>query len=101
MAQRTELRLERLLGRRVYDADGRVIGRLEECRAEREGGYWVATRYHVGPSALLERLAVRHFGVTWRGRPKGYEARWDQLDFEDADRPRLTVPLDELKAIRR
>lgn len=101
MAQKSELRLEHLVGRRVYDADDRVIGRLEEFRAEREAGYWVVTRYHIGPAALLERLAVRHLGVSWRGRPRGYEAQWDQIDLADADHPRLTVPLEDLKAIRR
>lgn len=101
MDRRNELRLERLLGRKVRDRENRTVGRIEEFRAERENAYWVMTRYHIGPAALLERLAVRHLGVTWRGRPKGYEAEWDQVDLGDPDHPRLIVPLEELKAIHR
>jgi hypothetical protein len=101
VARRSDLHLEHLVGRRVYDAQDRVVGRLEEFLAEREGSYWVVARYHIGPAALLERLAVRHLGVTWRGRARGYEAQWDQIDLADADHPRLTVPLEHLKAMRR
>jgi hypothetical protein len=97
-----ELRLELLLGRRVRDPEGRVVGRLEEFRATRDGDAWEVTAFDVGPSALLERLAVRHFGSLVPGtRPAGYRARWDQIDLSDPDHPRLTVPVDELQALRR
>ncbi len=100
MATKADVRLEDLLGRVVRGQDGGVIGRLEEFRAEREGEHWVVTRYHIGPAALLERLAVRHLGVTWRS-VKGYEARWDQLSLDDPQRPTLTCDRADLKAIRR
>jgi hypothetical protein len=95
-----ELHLEDLLGRRVRDQNGRVVGRLEEFRARREGDYWVVAEYDIGPTALLERLAVRHLGVTWPGRVHGYRAIWDQLDVGDPDRPTLTCEVDELKKLR-
>jgi hypothetical protein len=97
----TELRVEALLGRRVHDADGKLVGRLEEFRATREGEAWVVTEFDVGPAALLERLAVRHFGWLAGKRPAGYRAQWDQIDFSDPEHPRITVPRDQLKLIRR
>ena len=97
MAERSERRVELLLGRRVRALDDTVIGRIEEMRAEREDDYYVVTEFHVGPTALIERLAVRHFGLTLPGRVHGYRVRWDQLDLEDEDTPRLTCPVGELE----
>jgi hypothetical protein len=97
----SEIRLELLVGRKVTDASGRVIGRVEELRARREGAHWVVAEYDLGPSALLERLAVRHIGWLPGNRPHGYRAGWDQIDISDPDHVRLTVPLGELTAIRR
>ena len=86
-----ELHLELLLGKRVRDADGKPVGRIEEFRAEHEGGEWVVREYLVGSYGLLERLAVwsivrAPFGG--RGRGRGYKIRWDQLDVTDLDHPR-------------
>ena len=97
MAERSERRVELLLGRRVRALDGTVIGRIEEMRAEREDDYYVVTEFDVGPAALIERLAVRHFGLTLPGRAHGYRVRWDQLDVEDEDTPRLTCSVGELE----
>ena len=100
--KQNELRLEQLLGRKVRDATGAVVGRLEEFRATRNGDTWEVTEFDLGPTALLERLAVRHFGRFVPGkRPAGYRARWDQIDLSDPEHPRLTVPLEEVKPIRR
>src|SRR5689334_23167256 len=100
--QQTELRVEQLLGRKVTDAAGVVVGRLEEFRARRNGDAWEVTEFDLGRTALLERLAVRHFSWLVPGdRPAGYRARWDQIDLSDPDHPRLTVTIDELDAIRR
>jgi hypothetical protein len=96
----SELRLEDLIGRRVRDAAGRVVGRLQEFRATREGNHWVVDEYEIGPSALLERLAARHLGIIWPGRVHGYRASWNQLDLEDPKHPRLTCGVDELKKLR-
>jgi hypothetical protein len=98
----SELRVEQLLGRKVRDDTGRVVGRLEEFRATRNGDAWEVTEFDLGRAALLERLAVRHFSwLLSSHRPAGYRARWDQLDLTDPDHPRLTVPLDEVKTLRR
>jgi hypothetical protein len=89
--------VEDLIGRRVLDRDGRKVGRLEEMRATREGEYYVVSEFHIGPAALIERLAVRHLGLTWPGRAHGYRASWDQLDLSDPHRPRLLCDRSELK----
>lgn len=99
MAERSERRVELLLGRKVYAPDGRAAGRIEELRAERENSYWVVTEFHLGPIAVIERLAVRHFGFTLPGRVHGYRVRWDQIDLTDPDRPRLTCSVDELERL--
>ena len=99
MTEKNERRVELLLGRKVRSLDGTVIGRIEEMRAEREHDYYVVTEFHVGPIALIERLAVRHFGFTLAGRVHGYRVRWDQLDLEDADNLRLTCAVGDLEHI--
>jgi hypothetical protein len=98
----SELRVELLLGRKVRDVSGRVVGRLEEFRARRNGEAWEVTEFDLGPTALLERLAVRHFSAFVPGRrPAGYRASWDQIDLSDPIHPRLTVAIEQLTAIRR
>ena len=100
MAERkAECRVELLVGRKVRAGDGRVVGRIEEFRAEREHDYYVVTEFHLGPSALIEALAVRHFGFTVPGRVHGYRVRWDQLDLSDQEHPRLTCPVEEVERI--
>ncbi len=64
--------------------------------AEPEGDHYVATGFHIGPAALLERLAVRYLGVTFGGRWHGYRVRWDQIDLEDPRRLRLTCGVEDL-----
>jgi hypothetical protein len=95
---KTELRVDRLLGRDVVDGNNRPIGRLQEFRAVKHGTGWVISEYVIGPAALLERLGVsarRLFGVHVAGRV----ARWDQLDISDEHHPRLTCPVNELREL--
>lgn len=96
-----ERHVERLLGRHVYDKSGRRVGHIEELHAEKdpEGDYYVLSAIDLGPAALLERLAVRHLRVTWGGRPRGYRARWDQIDLEDERRLTLTCGVEELEVL--
>jgi hypothetical protein len=93
-----ELRLERLLGRRVLNTHNEPVGRIEEFRTDKHGTGFVVVEYVIGAAGLLERLGVgvrllfgRHVG--------GYVARWDQLDISDPDRPRLTCPAGELRRV--
>jgi sporulation protein YlmC with PRC-barrel domain len=100
---KNEVKLELLLGRRVDDANGIRVGRIEEVVAERDGEELLVTEFHVGRYALFERLSVRHFGLGLlrflgaRAQSKDpHKIPWDKVDLSDPDRPRLTCTIDEL-----
>jgi hypothetical protein len=97
-AKPPEVRLDRLVGRRVLGLNNRPAGRLEEFRAELRGRGCVITEVVIGGGGLLERLGV---GVKLLfGRPLGGRiARWDQLDLSNPERPRLTCSFDELREL--
>jgi hypothetical protein len=93
----SEVLLSHLLGRRVYDAEGNSIGRLEELRAEIElhahGADYVVVEYHVGAYGGLEALAGGHFArhflrlLTPVIRYKRYAVPWEWMDLADPRRP--------------
>jgi sporulation protein YlmC with PRC-barrel domain len=101
----TECRLELLIGRRVVDADGEVVGRLEEVVAELDGEDYVVREFHIGAFAMFERLGG---GMLGRGLLRliggkrlydGYVVPWKLMDLGDPERPRVTVPKRELARI--
>jgi len=100
-----EVRLEQLVGKRVRDAHGRVVGRIEEVRAEKHGEeYWVH-EYHLGPHALLERLALwmkrlppLHL-LTLSKYGKSYTASWEQVDVTDPEHPQLRCAQEDLEEL--
>jgi hypothetical protein len=91
-----EVRIDRLLGRRVLAANGRPVGRLEEFHAERRDGSWVITEYMMGAAGLLERFGLAAASLVGISRG-GYVIRWDQLDLSHIDKPRLTCPVEDLE----
>lgn len=88
-----ELHIELLLGRCVLSRDGTSVGRIEEIRATDEGEI---TEFLIGEPALLERFAA--LGLI-RYRKHGYRIRWDQLNWSNLDRPRLTCGIEELASL--
>ena len=90
-------RLDRVVGREVYAANNRRIGRLHEVRAERRGTTWVITEYVIGAAGLMERLGLGVRLILGFDRPTGYVARWEQLDFSNPRRPTLTCAVTELR----
>jgi len=86
--------VELLIGRKVFDEDGKAIGRIEEVLAIEKGEELVVSEYHVGRYGLMERLSVYHFGV---GLLRFLGARahvrdpkripWQELDLSDPQRP--------------
>jgi len=92
-----EARLDRLVGREVYTANHRRLGRLEEFRAERRGTSWIITEYLIGAAGLMERLGLGARLIVGIKRPTGYIARWDQLDLSNPDRPTLTCAAESLQ----
>ena len=100
----SEVRLELLVGRKVYDADGACVGRVEEVRAEVDGADHVVREYHVGKLAVAERLLgggrmmralLRHLSGhrLWTG----YVVPWRDMDLSDPERPRVRRREAELK----
>ena len=95
-AQSHEVHVERLLGRRVRDTTGRVVGRIEEIHTDDNG---VVSEFLLGPAALWERLGqstlelpfVRLLGL----QRSAHRVPWNGLDLTDADRPRMTTRLEE------
>jgi hypothetical protein len=93
----TRLRLDSVLGCEVYAANNRRLGRLEEFRAERRGAGWVVTEYVIGAAGLVERLGLAVRLILGVHGPRGYVARWDQLDLSNPDRLRISCPVAELR----
>ena len=98
-----EVRVEQLLGRTVIDADGHVVGHIEELRSELIDGERVVTEYHLGPAALLERIGavvgelplLRFLG----SRAAVRCVAWNLLDLSDPSRPRLQGRLEDSSAV--
>jgi hypothetical protein len=91
-----EARVEDLLGRKLRDADGRTLGRIEEMVAEFRGPELVLIEVHAGRGALLERLVelstvVPLLGAVQRRFGRRLRVPWEQLDLSDLDHPRTTV----------
>jgi sporulation protein YlmC with PRC-barrel domain len=93
----TRVRFEHLIGTKVRNPHGRVIGRIEDARIEPDGEEYVITHFMVGS---VERLArIRAFLgelPTLRGVGIGKERDlrpfpWHWFDWSDPARPRLTA----------
>ena len=101
------INVELLLDREVRDASGRRAGRIEEVRARKEGDEIIVEAYHLGPEALLERLAAPVFRLSLfralglHKHAHGRRVRWDQLDLSDPERPVLRCTVDELQKLVR
>jgi hypothetical protein len=100
-----ECRAELLIGRRVVDPDGEVVGRLEEIIAEYVDDEYVVREYHVGAFAAFERLSG---GMLGRGLLRllggkhvydGYVVPWELMDLSDPEHPRVTVAKTELRRL--
>jgi sporulation protein YlmC with PRC-barrel domain len=102
-----ELRVTRLLGRRVRDVDGRVIGRIEELICEIElherGRDYVVRELCVGTLGALERIGgsrVARLLVRTLLRGATYTHHripWHWMDLSDPARPRLNRAAHELR----
>lgn len=94
MSKKTEVHIERLLGKHVLDSEGKTAGRIEEILAEKCGDEWVVKEYEIGGTALLERLSVRNIATVFLGvfgakENRGFRVPWDKLDLTDPQKPRL------------
>jgi hypothetical protein len=93
----SETLLSHLLGRKVYDPEGRSLGHLEELRAEIElhehGADYVVVEFHVGAYGALQALAGGHFARHFLRlfapliRYERYRVPWEWMDLSDPERP--------------
>jgi sporulation protein YlmC with PRC-barrel domain len=102
-SKKNEVKLELLLGRRVVDADGVDVGRIEEVLATREGDELLVTEFHVGTYGLFERLSIFDIGAGLLRHLGGHAMSanphripWERMDLRDPENPRLTCSMDEL-----
>jgi hypothetical protein len=101
------INVELLLNKEVRDPSGHGAGRIEEIRARKDGENIVVESYHLGPQALLERLAApvmrlrlfRALGLHRHAHSR--IARWDQMDLSDPEKPTLRCPVSELAKLVR
>ncbi len=89
-----EAHVEQLLGTVVRDVDGEPIGRIEEMIVEIVDGEPAVTELHLGPGALLERLAVGVRSVPffgWLPAARRYVLPWNVTDWSNPAVPRARV----------
>lgn len=98
-----DVHVELLLGTKVRDIDGNVIGRIEEFRAAREEQSCRIEAYLIGASALIERLSawtlVRPIARALHARKlyQLYEVRWQDMDLTDPRRPTLRIARKDIR----
>ena len=105
----SELRVGLLVGRRVRDVNGRMVGRIEDLHTEHHEGVLEVKTFLVGGTGLIARLDVPlvHNSIlrviTWAyeklkgGHPAGYAVSWRHMDLSDPLHPRTTVPREQLR----
>jgi hypothetical protein len=99
---RRKIHLERLLGKQVYDRNGRRAGRIEEVRARVSAEGCVVEAYLLGRWGLMARLSIP--GLTQmllgiagaKGTATAKEVPWHQMDLSDPRKPRLRCAVEEL-----
>lgn len=95
MAGAKEIRLDQILGRQLLGGNNQPIGRIEEVRASRKGNGCVVVDVVIGMLGLLERMDLGARMIVGASK-QARVARWDQIDFSNPLKPRLTVPVEDL-----
>lgn len=99
-----EIHVERLLGTRVCDVNGEVVGRLEELRCEMVDGEEVVVEYHIGAAAVLERIGMFvsslpiFSALPWSWWE--YRVRWQDVDIVSSRTLKLKIPKEALERVR-
>ena len=95
--------LDLLVGRQVYDADGRKLGRVDGILLVRQGEVYEVGSLLIGANSLLARLGVARPGGRLKRRLNlGSEGsgsstiRWEQIDTIGEEAIRLKVPREEI-----
>ncbi|HST06785.1 MAG TPA: PRC-barrel domain-containing protein [Gemmatimonadaceae bacterium] len=97
-----EINAELLLGRKVRDANGEKVGRIEEFQVERRDNACLVEAYLLGTSAVIDRLSAWSLIRPIRGSLRGsavavYRVPWEEMDLSDPEHPKLRVPKSKLR----
>lgn len=101
-----EIKVELLLGRKVHDAEGKEVGRIEEIRAERSDNALLIEAYLIGASALVDRLSAWTLVRPIKGLLKNrhiyslYDVPWQDMDLTDPTHPVLRTAKRDLLPAR-
>ena len=98
--------LDLLVGRRVYDAEGRKLGRVDEITLIRQGDLYEVEGLLIGANSLLERLGVssvaepyqRRLNLLLRGNDSNI-IYWEQVDSIEEEAIRLKVPRERIRTM--
>ena len=95
----SQLHLQKMVRHPVRDRNGKIAGRIHSVLAEISGDECVVVEWHLGPSAMLERLGISaaHL-IGWPLKREPLRVAWNELDLSDPDTPRLTRSIEELRA---
>ena len=88
----THVRIDDLVGAKVRDANGRVVGRIFEICAEHQGPDLIVLEYHLGAAALLDRIGIsllKLIGIDAGRAPR--KVRWDELDISNSSTLKLVA----------
>ena len=105
MSERFQLDL--LVGRQVYDSEGRKLDRVDEVRLVREGDHYVVEGLLLGVNGLAERLGAAHSLERIERRLNLDEWRiedhiiyWEQIDSIGEKSIRLKVRREEIQTVQ-
>ncbi|CAD6563054.1 hypothetical protein ACFQ3P_41475 [Paraburkholderia sabiae] len=91
----TQINIDLLVGQRVLTREGVTLGRIEAIKIVRDRDAWLVSEFHIGPGALLERLAIGLLpgllreAMERRARSHRQRISWNQIDLSDPRHPRL------------
>lgn len=101
------LQIDLLVGRRVFDVEGRKLGRVGEIRLVREASHYAVEGLLVGVNGLAERLGVAGFLERLNRRLRfnawsleSHIVYWEQIEAIEAKHIRLKVPRDATETIK-
>ncbi|MEX3633270.1 hypothetical protein [Paraburkholderia sp. BR14320] len=100
-----QINIDLIVGRQVLTRDGSSLGRIEAIKVVRDHDAWMISEFHIGPSALVERLAVRWLPRLLRevaqrkGRRRHHRIAWNQIDVSDPRHPRLLCDVAEVHGL--
>lgn len=99
--------LDLLVGRRVYDAKNRKLGRVDEIQLTREGDQYMVEGLLIGVRGLAERLGMagplklleRKLNPrSWR--MEDHIINWEQVASIEESRVRLKARREEIRTVR-